>query len=299
VLEPSLPMRVCAAAAFDVAYALSAGALLNRLWLGGNSDPVGDRRLRHWLLACSALMLVAIPAQLMLLAASMTGDLSWRVAWTSLPDVMTTHAGHAIAMSLCFVPFLLALALLPPALRHRAGTWTGIALILGLTAYRATLGHAASDGDFTVRELGQFLHLSSIAVWAGGVVIAGLVVVPDLAAKSNHQEAIQFSRRLSRSVTVALIVVALSGTYNAWRGMGGSFTVLPRTGWGRVLMVKVIIVLLALSCGSRVRLLVWKKHTSDTGRIGVVRRWLRVEAVLMIAVLVLSAWLANLPPADM
>jgi len=299
VFEPSSPLRVCAAAAFDVAYGLSAGALLNRLWLGANSDPVGDRRLRHWLLRCSALMLVAVPAQLMLLAASMTDDLSWRLAWTSLPDVMTTHAGHAVTMSFCFVPFLLVLSLFPGAFRHRAGTWTGIVLILGLTSYRATLGHAASDGDFTVRELVQFLHLSSIAVWAGGVAIAGLAAVPHLAERSDSEAAIQFARRLSRWVTIALVVVVLSGIYNAWRGMGGSFMALPRTPWGRVLVIKVVIVLLALSCGSWVRLLVWEKHSSETGRIGVIRRWLRVEALLMIGVLILSAWLAGLPPADM
>lgn len=229
----------------------------------------------------------------------MTGDLSLGLAWSSLSDVVTTHAGHAVTMSFCFVPLLLSLSFLPGAFRRGAGAWSGIVLILGLTAYRSALGHAASDGDFTFRELVQFLHLSSIAVWAGGVAIAGLVVFPQLGRSSDPEQAIQFGRRLSLTVTIALVVVVLSGTYNAWKGLGGSFMPLPRTAWGRVLIMKIIIVLMALSCGSRVRLWVREKHSSKTGRIGLIRRWLRVEALLMMAVLALSAWLANLPPADM
>src|ERR1700761_2553649 len=128
MIEPSLPMRVCAAAALDVAYAASVGTLLNRLWLGGSNTAASERQLRHWLAACSLLMLVSIPLQVVLLAASMTGDSSWKLAWSVLPDVLTTHAGHALIMSFCFIPFLLASSLFPSALRNKAGIWTGIAL---------------------------------------------------------------------------------------------------------------------------------------------------------------------------
>lgn len=299
MLEPFAPLRVCSAAAFDVAFALSAGTLLNRLWLGKRSTPASDNQLRRWLIGCSWLMLVAIPSQLILLAASMTGDLSWGLAWSSLSDVATTHAGRAITMSFCFAPFLLVLSLLPAAFRRSAGTWTGIALILGLTTYRATFGHAASDGESSFREFVQFLHLSAIAVWAGGVAIAGLTVVPHLAGRSDSEELVQFARRLSRTVTVALVLVVLSGAYNTWRGFGGSLMPLPRTAWGQVLILKIIVVLLALSCGGRVRLWVWEKRYSGSGHPDLIQRWLRVEALLMIAILILSAWLANLPPTDM
>jgi copper resistance protein D len=299
MLEPSLSMRICAAAAFDVAYAASAGTLLNRLWLGGSITSAGERRLRHWLTACSLLMLVAIPTQLLLLSASMTGDLSWKLAWSSLPDVLTTHAGHTLTVSFCFVPFLLVSSVFSFAFSRRAGTWTGIALVLGMTLYRAALGHAASDGDFTLRELVQFLHLSSIATWGGGVAIAGLVAVPQLAATAKSEEVIQFVRRLSYTVTIALIVVVLSGIYNSWKGLGGSLAPLPHTAWGKMLIVKTCIVLLTFFHGSRVRLLLQEKRSVLPGRVAFIQRWLRVEAFLMIFILIVSAWLANLPPADM
>lgn len=299
MIEFSLPMRVCAATAFDVAYAASAGTLLNRLWLGRSNTPASEKRLRHWLAACSLLMLVAIPLQVVLLAASMTGNVSWKLAWSALPDVLATHAGHTLTTSFGFVPFLLGVSLFPPAFRDESGVWGGIVLVVAITAYRAGFGHAASDGDFTLRELVQFLHLSSIAVWGGGVAIAGLAVAPQLAKTAAPKEVVQFARRLSRTVTIALIIVLLSGIYNAWRGLGRSLTPLTHTMWGWALLVKVCIVLLALFHGARVRLLLQEGRSSKPGRVSLIQRWIRAEALLMLLALVASAWLANLPPAGM
>ena len=294
MIEPSLAMRVCAAAVFDVAYAASVGNLLNRLWLGKSNTPANERRLVYWLAACSVLMLVAIPLQLLLLAAAMTGDLSWTLAWSALPDVVTTHSGHTLMMSFCFVPFLLAFSFIPSALRFKTGI--GIALLLGVTVYRAAFGHAASDGDFTIREFVQLLHLSSVGIWGGGVVIAGLVVVPQLAVTAKPEEVVQFGRRLSRTVTVALTIVLLSGVFNAWKGLNGSFYQLPHTAWGRILTVKVCVVLMAFFHGARVRRLLQENRGFKADRVGLINRWLRAEAFLMLFVLVVSAYLANLPP---
>jgi putative copper export protein len=48
-----------------------------------------------------------------------------------------------------------------------------------------------------------------------------------------------------------------------------------------------------------VRLLLQESRSSKADRIALIQRWLRVEALLMVFILVVSAWLANLPPADM
>ena len=300
MIEPSLTMRVCAAALFDVAYAASGGCLLNLLWLGRRSTPVSEKRLAQWLAVGSALMLVAIPPQLLLLAAAMTGDLSWTLAWSASPDVLTTHAGHSLIASFCFVLLLLALSLIPSTMKNQAGICAGIApLLLGVTVFRAAFGHAASDGDFTLREFVQILHLSSIAVWGGGVVVAGMVVVPQLSGTVEPEAVLRYAKRLSSTVTIALIVVVLSGVYNSWKGLGGSLSPLPHTAWGRVLMVKVCMVLVALFHGARVRLLLRTTSSWNSDRIALMSRWLRTEALLMVFVLVVSACLANLPPADM
>ena len=297
MLELFPTMRICAAVVSDVAYATSAGILLNRLWLG--EVEAGYRRLRATLIFSSTLLLLSLALQLLLLSASMTGDESWKLAWNALPDVATTHAGRAEMTGLCPAPFLVAFSLFPSALRRTRWVVAGSTLVLILLASRAFCGHAASDGDFTLREGTQFLHLSSIAVWGGGILVAGFITVPHLTSVTEQDEVVRFGKRLSQTVTIALIAVILSGLYNAWKGLGGSPSHIADSPWGRMLMLKVSFVLLALGHGARVRLLLGRKDSGTTGRASLIRRWIRAEAILMLVVFTCSGWLANLPPADM
>lgn len=295
-------LRICVSVLCDVAYATSLGVLLNRLWLG--EIEIGVKRLHTSLKVCSLVMLAGVPLQFLLLSASMTGDESWKAAWSALPDVAATHSGRALIAGLCFVVILVAFSLRGSALRNRVPA--GIAIMLCFLASRAFYGHAASDGDFTLREGVQFLHLCAISAWGGGVVVAGLITVPQLAmtglavtGPTDTDAVVRFARRLSQTVTVALGVVILSGLYNAWKGLGGSLAHLPDSSWGRMLLLKVLFVILALGHGARVRLLLRKDNGRIPDRPVLMPRWLRVEALLMLVVLICSGWLANLPPADM
>lgn len=290
-------MRIGAAALSDVAYAASAGTLLNRLWLGEISSC--DRRLRVCLRTSSAILLVTIPLQFLLLASSMVGDTSWTEAWQAIPDVAATHAGRALLISLCFVPCLLLLSLFAAALSSTRGILIGLSLEAAFLACRAFSGHAASDGDFTLREGVQFLHLSSIATWGGGIIVAGLITVPCLSSAIEPYNLVRFGMRLSQTVTFALTVVIVSGIYNSWKGLGGSLSPLPHSSWGRMLLLKLCFVLLALAHGARVRLLLRTHLPWTPRRTWVMQRWIRAEALLMLAVFICSAWLSNLPPADM
>lgn len=290
-------LRIGAAALSDVAFAALAGVLLNRLWLGRTG--ICDRRLRACLSACSAILFVALPLQFLLLSASMTGDASWTDAWNAMPDVAATHSGHAFIFSFCFIPCLLVFSFFPAALKTTRSVLIGVGLEIGFLACRAFNGHAASDGDFTLREGMQLLHLSSIAVWGGGIVIAGLITVPFLTSSAEPDDTAQFGNRLSQTVTIALAIVILSGIYNAWKGLGGSLSPLPHSEWGRMLLLKLSFVLLALGHGARVRFLLQAQGAWTSSRAAIMRRWMRAEALLMLVVFVCSAWLANLPPADM
>jgi copper resistance protein D len=290
-------MRFCADALANLAYAAFAGALLNRLWLGRVS--ACDRRLGICLRVCSVLLLMALPLEFLLLSASMTGDTSWADAWQALPDVGSTHSGRAIVLGFCLVPFLVLFSFLPNSLKRPKYVLFGTGLLVGFLACRALLGHAASDGDFTLREAVQFLHLSAIATWGGGVLVAGLITVPHLAHAAEQDDILQFGNRLSRTVTVGLAVVILSGIYNSWRGLGGSLAPLSNSSWGRTLLLKLGFVLLALAHGVRVRLLLGTSDPWTQTRTSIMRKWVRAEALFMFLVLLCSTWLANLPPADM
>ena len=109
----------------------------------------------------------------------------------------------------------------------------------------------------------------------------------------------QFGRRLSGTVTIALAVVILTGIYNAWKGLGGSLSPLPHSVWGRALLLKLSLVLIALAHGMLVRLLLRAQKPWTWSRTTVMRRLIRVEAFLMLLIFVSSAWLASLPPTDM
>lgn len=292
-------LRICVSVLCDVAYATSLGVLLNRLWL--REVEIGDKRLHASLRVCSIVLLAGVPLQFLLLSALMTGDESWKAAWSALPDVAATHSGRVLIAGLCFVVILVAFSHWASALRNKRGVPAGIAIMLCFLASRAFYGHAASDGDFTLREGVQFLHLCAISAWGGGVVVAGLGTVPGLAVAGpiDADAVVRFARRLSQTVTVALGVVILSGLYNAWKGLGESLAHLPDSSWGRMLLLKVLFVMLALGHGTRVRLLLRKDNGTIPDRPVLMRRWLRVEALLMLVVLICSGWLANLPPADM
>jgi copper resistance protein D len=290
-------MRIYADALCDIAYTALAGALVNRLWLGRVS--ICDRPLRISLIACSAILLVDLPLQFLLLSASMIGDTSWRDAWGAALDVGATHSGRAVIMGFCFVPCLLLFSFLPTSLKRTKSVLIGIALEVGFIACRALHGHAASNGDFTLREGIQFLHLSAIATWGGGILIAGLITIPYLASIAELGDIVQFGKRLSETVTIALAVVILSGIYNSWEGLGGSLSPLPNSAWGRMLLLKLSFVLLALGHGVRVRFLLRTQDPWTQSRTSIMRKWVHAEALFILVVLACSAWLANLPPADM
>lgn len=290
-------MRMCAAAISDVTSAAFAGVLLNRLWLG--SSAICDRRLSLCMRLCTVILFVDLPMQFLLLSASMIGDTSWTDAWQAMPDVAGTHSGRVMIVSFCSIASLLAFSFVSNSLNRRRNILIGLALSLGLIACRALSGHAASDGDVTLREGIQFLHLSAIATWGGGILVAGLITVPHLASVAELDGAVQFGKRLSRTVTIALAVVILTGIYNSWKGLGGSLSPLLSSAWGRMLLLKVLFVLLALGHGVRTRLLLRTDHAWTLGRTKIMRRWIRAEALLMMLVFASSAWLANLPPVDM
>lgn len=290
-------MRLCAAALIDLAFAVMAGALLNRLWLGKPS--LCDRRLRVCVSLSAILLLIALPLQFLLLSASMIGDTSWRDAWQAMPDVAGTHAGHALLIGSCFVPCLLLLSQFPSAVAKRKGIFLGLSFEAALLACRAFNGHAASDGDFSLREAVQFSHLVSIATWAGGIIVAGIITVPRLVSAGRLEDLMQFGKRLSQTITVALAIVIASGIYNSWKGVGGSLTAMTHSAWGRMLLLKLFFVVLALAHGVRVRLLLKGRLSWRHDDAMIMQKWIRAEAILMVVVIGCSAWLANLPPADM
>jgi len=286
--------RSAAAALTDTAFALAFGIALLGLWLPQTGTPSLTSSLRRSLRISSLIMLLALPVQMYLAAAAMIGstDLD-RVRGLFTTVVGDTHAGRNLLLQSALIVLLLA------TLRITTKPWPLLTALLLLAAARAASGHAASEGDFTLRELVQWVHLASIATWAGGVMAAGLVAVPTLLREQQQQPARTLMRRLSTTVTIALPLIILSGLYNAYHGLAGSLAPLRNTQWGGLLDAKTLLVFAALIFGAMNRRILRPQADFTQPQAKRLARLLRAEAILMLIILTLSAFLANSPPADM
>jgi putative copper resistance protein D len=292
--------RALAATLSDAGFAALVGIALARLWLGQQVLAELRVKLRRVSLACAALLLLALCGQVLLATASMIGTTDPSAVRLQIGAVLTeTHAGRNLIAQSCAVFLLMLLLVLRRGRDTRADVWMLLGLVTLLAAIRAGSGHAASEGDFTLREYVQFVHLASIAVWAGSVIVAGLLALPALLRERLTEAIGQLMRRLSSSVTVALLFVVLSGVYNAWHGLGGSIKPLAGTQWGYLLDAKMVLVLVALAMGLLNRRVLRRNPTLTLSEAGSLTTMMLAEAVVMLLILTVSAFLANSPPADM
>jgi putative copper resistance protein D len=293
--------RALAAAAFDTSFAGAVGVLAACLWLNGSGDkaiPAVLVSLQRALILCAACMVLILPLQLWVLTGTMVGSSSVAQIAPQLAGVLTgTHAGRVLIPAFTFAVLLLVFSTITASVRHNRGVILGLIFVTGLAAMRSASGHPAADGDFTLSEGVQLIHLSSIAVWGGGVMVAGLLVLPPLLRSQSFEIMTRFAGRLSYAVTYALLAVMLSGIYNAWRGLGGRLPPLIHTQWGALLDLKTVLVLTALALGATNRLLLRRNSVLLEPDAAYLTQWMRLEALVMVGILAVSGFLANSPPA--
>jgi putative copper resistance protein D len=289
--------RALAAALYDAAFAAAFGMVLAELWLGRDVEPALRTYLRRASLLCAFAMLVALCAQAYLATATMVASAAYAEVRSQLKTVLTeTHQGRNI-FTTGKMTLLLLLALASRSYkRPRARPWVLLAMLTLFAAVRSSSGHAAADGDFKLPEYVQFIHLTSIAIWSGGVIAGGML--PALLRRQLLEAIPTFTRKLSTTVTVALLLVILSGIYNSYRGLGGSIKPLASTQWGYLLDAKTILVLAAIAMGALNRRMLHANPTLTEQQSARLTAVLRAEAVVMLLILTVSAFLANSPPAD-
>jgi copper resistance protein D len=291
--------RAVVAALSDASFASACGLVIVSLWLQTDLENPLRGKLRRGILPCAVAILLAHCAQAYLLTATMAGSADFTTIHLQFVDVMTgTHAGRVLLCNCGLALILLVLSLISRRDQSTIETICLIVLLIMLAATRAATGHPSADGDFTLPELVQFVHLISIAIWSGGVIAAGFFVLPAMLHAGRIEAMMDFTRKLSRTVTVALLLVILTGVYNSYRGLGGSISHLVGTQWGYLLDIKIILVCIATLLGASSRLML---RTSDNLSLRQASRltWmLRAEATVMLVILFVSAFLANSPPAN-
>ena len=290
--------RAVAAFLTDGSIAIFTGLLLASNWLSRTeSSPPFDDRIRLLLPLASGTLLVSQIAQLFLLTIEFSGASTVGAILSALQDVSTTHAGTIAAATAAASLLLLLVSLLPRRRVRQSGSVLLLSLLLGVVLLlRSASGHASTEGNFSLAELLQFLHLVGMAVWSGGVIVSGLLIVPGWQGAQADAKRQGYLRELSRAATVAVAVVFLSGLCKSYRAAEGNVSLLLGASWGYVLLVKLLFVVLALVLGAINRRWIHGPGSWEGTALRKSAIALRWEAWCMTAVIALSAVLGNLSP---
>jgi copper transport protein len=189
---------------------------------------------------------------------------------------------------------------------RRGQVWYGV-LGLGLAGCLASTwavaGHAASGLQPVLALPVDVIHLLAMGVWLGGLVTVVVILSPATAVSAELPAAVY---RFSSIAAGSVLVLIGTGSYQSWRQLG-SWAAFGSTGYGRLLLVKLVIFVLLLGAAAMSRGWVIRHRRSPIGPgvgamsqtlpvVSTLRRSVLREAVLGAAVLGVTALLVNAAP---
>ncbi|MFD7682423.1 copper resistance CopC/CopD family protein [Streptomyces sp. NPDC060187] len=161
-----------------------------------------------------------------------------------LSDTLTSRPGIVLVARLALLAAAVLLPLRAPQRDRVPGPAVlvpGGLLALGLAVTWAAAEHASAGIQVPVAMVSSVLHLLAMAVWLGG--LAALLSALHRPAEPVAPAVVT---RFSRLALVSVAVLAATGVYQSWRGLG-SWDALTSTSYGRLLLVKVAAVALLLA----------------------------------------------------
>lgn len=254
------------------------------------------------------LVLLGVTGLLLLVGRSveMSGVSVRHVAALLLPVVRQTRFGHWWLARTAAVCALLLLEMR----EHRRGAplapFGAWILLTILVLARSATNHAGDQGVSWLLILGT-LHLYAAGLWAGVLLAATLALLPQLHRATPLERARVFER-LSQLSGYAVAVLLTTGVWIGYREIG-SFAALIDSTYGRVLDLKLLLVVGMLAIGAHNRYArrpaLWRlaHEPSASGHqqaLQNMQRAIRWEALLGLGVLALVAILIHgMPPAAM
>jgi putative copper resistance protein D len=302
-VDLALAQRI-ATVLLNLSLACLVGAAIATMWLRHGVSPWARSlsvRL-HGALGGAVLSAVLSYIAVLWLEAASMAEVPVAAAFPAVQSVISgTHYGLAWMIGAG------ALLLLALSLPGRRGTAAAAVRLLALATFlysRSMVSHAAAGGDFTWAVAADWMHLVLVSVWVGGVLVAGLAALrAEPADPQSRLECAAYVRALSRSATIALAGIAVTGAFGIWRGLGAIGNAVGNP-YATILLLKLVLVLCAAALGGLNRFIVMPallKQLRQAGpaQAGAGRRFalvLRVEAVLLIAALVAAAFLGSTSP---
>lgn len=175
---------------------------------------------------------------------------------------------------------------------------TQLHLLLIVPMFLITLAYGGHSRSQSLPWLGipvDALHVTSMAIWVGGLIAMLLIVIPNI----PHDRALEAFQRFSSIAEKAVIVLVVTGAIQMLRLHSGVTTVFT-SSHGLLLLAKVSIVALMLRLAAKNRgLLMRKTRTSPTNpsrlRAQLMRSTL-IESAMGTVVIVLTATLVAISP---
>ena len=233
-------------------------------------------RLRRMRLVGILVFGAASAAELLLRSATMSGSHGLAGAAGAVPTVLgRTHFGTMWSVRMG----LLVLLLLAAWTRTRGPLAVTALLSLGVAATVTLTGHAGDWGDFTATAVLDGAHLVAAGAWTGGLFALALLG-GRAAARWPAARLPAIMRRFSRLAGTCLAVVVLTGAFRLWVELPAP-SALWRTAYGRILAVKLLLVLALVGCGAVNRYLVLPGLDGRRAR-GLVSRLVRLARLAVV-----------------
>ncbi|MFE8988945.1 copper resistance protein CopC [Streptomyces collinus] len=170
---------------------------------------------------------------------------------SALGRTLTGRPGLALLARLLVLlltaAFLIGLSRRRDAVKRPVALAIGTALATALALTWAAAEHASAGIQVPAAMTSSVVHLLATGVWLGGLVALLLTL-----RHSSDDDLVEVVPRFSRIAFASVTVLAVTGLYQSWRGLG-SLSALSGTSYGRLLLAKLagVAVLLLVAGYSR------------------------------------------------
>lgn len=314
---PSSTVNAATSVVFDVVrwLAFAGLALLGGGWLLLTVWPEGrdDRRARILAWTGWATTAVAGVAEVLVQGPYAAGEGLGQVrSWPLLDATLHTTYGTAHSVRLLLLGALGAVlgAQLRDPRRTRLAEVSGV-LGIGIVLTYAASGHAESEDPRWLTMTSYAAHLAAMATWLGGLVYLLVAVLP----RAEPGELRRVLPVFSRTAMGCVAVLAVSGAYQAWLGIG-TVDAITSTRYGQLVLVKVALFLCILGLANLSRVVVQRRYVRTvayamtdppvdvatppaevvTPQIARIRRGILAELAIGVAVLAVTSVLVAEPP---